>query len=310
MRKDKILAVVTGATASGKTAFSIGLAHKFNTEIVCADSRQIYKGMPVITACPTQSEKQLAKHHLVELLDIETDYNAGKFATDAQSILKSIWDVSSVAIMCGGSNLYVDAVTKGLHDAKAISAITRKRIQELYETSGLEALIAYLEILDNKAVDLIDAKNPRRVAHAIELILTEHKPLSEIYADSQANDENRGFKVIKFAIHHSREKLFGRINHRVDYMMNNGMMDEIEKFYPLRNKGYNALNSIGFNEMFAYKDGYFPLEQAVERMKKNTRVFAKKQLNYLKNESNVIMLPDDIDSAVDIACTKIYEILK
>lgn len=308
--KKPILAVVSGATASGKTAFSISLARALGTEIICADSRQIYRDMPVITAAPTSEERGLVPHHLAGILPVEQNISAGEYGRMARETMHDIFSrCGNIAVMCGGSALYVSAVTGSLHDVKEISPLSRQRICTLQASAGLEGLLAYLDILDPGARTLIDCRNPRRVAHAIELIEQTHRSLADIYSESKAGP-SLPFKVVRFAIERSRKELLARINHRVDIMVQSGLIEEARRFYPLKDRGYNSLQGIGFDEMFRCLSGEWTFEFALERMKKNTRVFAKKQLLLLRSEPETVMLPANPATALATALEKIENLRK
>lgn len=308
--KKPILAVVSGATASGKTAFSISLALALGTEIISADSRQIYRDMPVITAAPTSEERGLVPHHLAGILPVEQNISAGEYGRMARETMHDIFSrCGNIAVMCGGSALYVSAVTGSLHDVKEISPLSRQRICTLQASAGLEGLLAYLDILDPGARAIIDCRNPRRVAHAIELIEQNHRSLADIYSESKAGP-SLPFKVVRFAIERSREELFDRINHRVDIMVQSGLIEEARRFYPLKDRGCNSLQGIGFDEMFRCLSGEWTFEFALERMKKNTRVFAKKQLLLLRSEPETVMLPANPATALATALEKIENLRK
>lgn len=309
-KKKPILAVISGATASGKTAFSISLAKALKTEIICADSRQIYRDMPVITAAPSAEELAMVPHHLAGILPVERNISAGEYGRMAMEYMEGVMSRNDdIAVMCGGSALYVSAVTGTLHDVKEISPLSRSRICSIHSSSGLEGLLAYLDILDPEARGMIDCRNPRRVAHAIELIERHHCTLRKIY-DQSKRKKNLSFTIVRFAIERDREELFARINRRVDIMAQSGLIEEARKFYPLRDRGYNALRSIGFDEMFRYLSGEWTLDSAIERMKKNTRVFARKQLLLLRSRPETVMLPSDPGMALETALEKIENLRK
>lgn len=297
MQADNILVVVTGATASGKTSLAIALARHYGTEIISADSRQIYKDIPIGTAAPTAEERSRAFHHLVGTLGLDAYYSAARFEEDAMRILPSIWAKSRVAIVCGGSMMYIDALTKGIDDMPTVSDTTRRYVLDLLEQHGLEGVLAQLQIVDPAYYAEADRCNTRRIVHALEVSLQAGKPYSSFRTGAA---RQRPFTIIKLAIDRPREELFARINARVDSMLEAGL--EAEARAALTKGNYNSLNTVGYKEMAAYFSGKMDRETAVARIGKNTRVYAKKQLTWLKRDSNLIWLEpaDATDRAIAI----------
>lgn len=281
----KTLVIVTGPTASGKTGLAIEIAESLATEIVGADSRQIYKEMPVITAAPTPEERARVPHHLVGVLDPETYYSAACYEQDALRVLGEIWQRSDYAVMCGGSMMYIDAVTNGIDELPTVSERVRAEVLDLYQRGGLEALIERLGELDPEYLERVDRANPRRLIHAIEVSLEAGVPYSTLLTGRKVE---RDFRVVKLAIDYSREELFDRINRRVEAMEREGMEQEARRLYPRRH--LNSLNTVGFKEMFAYFDGKMDRATALSRVAKNTRVYAKKQLLWLSKDPSVVLL--------------------
>ncbi|MCH5222021.1 MAG: tRNA (adenosine(37)-N6)-dimethylallyltransferase MiaA [Muribaculaceae bacterium] len=292
---DNILVVVTGPTASGKTSLAIDLASRYGTEIISADSRQIYKDIPIGTAAPTEEERGRAFHHLVGILDLDDYYSAARFEADAMRLLPSIWAKSNVAVVSGGSMMYVDALTKGIDDMPTIDDATRQYVLNLLNQHGLEGVLAQLHIVDPQYYSIVDRCNTRRVVHALEVSLQAGKPYST-FRTGQA--QKRPFTIIKIAIEWQREKLFERINTRVAVMIEAGLEAEARAAFAKGN--FNSLNTVGYKELAAYFRGEMDRETAIARIAKNTRVYAKKQLTWLKRDPDIIWL--NPDNAFEQAC--------
>lgn len=285
-----LLIVITGATASGKTSLAIETARHLGCDIISADSRQVYRGMPIGTAAPTPAELAAVPHHLVGFLDPSDYYSASRFEVDALRLLDEQWRRSPVAIVAGGSMMYIDALTDGLDELPTISPEVRERVRDIQAQHGPEGLLAYLDNLDPATAATIDRANTRRVMHAIEICLQAGRPYSSLIGESRPP---RPFDILKVAIDMPRECLFDRINRRVDAMVAAGLVDEARRLYPLRH--LNALNTVGYKELFAHFDGTMPLDTAIARIAKNTRVYAKKQLTWLRRPGArpTVWLPAD-----------------
>lgn len=296
MEQMPILVVVTGPTASGKTELAIRLAEHYRTEIVSADSRQIFKDLPIGTAAPTQQERSRAFHHLVGTHELDAYYSASQFESDALSILTSIWAKNPVAVVCGGSMMYIDALCRGLDDMPTVSAGTRAYVLAMLEAHGLEGVLAQLEICDHDYWLQVDRNNTRRVVHAVEISLEAGVPYSSLRTGRVAK---RPFQIIKFAIGRSREDLFSRINARVDRMIADGLEDEARRAFARGN--FNSLNTVGYKEMAAYFRGEMDFDTAVARIAKNTRVYAKKQLTWMNRDPEIIRLAPSNAFAAAIA---------
>lgn len=280
-----LLIVVTGPTASGKTSLAIDLAETLGCEIVCADSRQVYRGLPIGTAAPTAAEQARVRHHLTEFLPLDAPYSAAAFEADAIALLPDLFGRHGTAVVCGGSMMYVDALVRGIDDMPTISPEVRERVLSFYREQGLGALLAWLEIIDPAMHAIVDRRNPKRVIHAIEITLQAGVPASQLRTGAT---KERPFRTIKFCIDRPREEMFARINARTDAMMAAGLLDEARAVYHLRE--LNSLNTVGYKELFAHFDGLMDLPTAVARIAKNTRVYAKKQLTWLARDPNVIRL--------------------
>lgn len=277
---------MTGPTGSGKTDLAISLAEHFGTEIVSADSRQVYRHIPIGTAMPSARQRAAVPHHLIDFLELDQYYSAAQFADDARAILAGLFAKGlRTAVMCGGSMLYVDAVTKGLDALPTVSAPVRRRIVELYEREGAGAIVELLRRVDPAYLEKADLANHKRLIHAAEVSVEAGVAYSSLLGQTKAE---LPYDVVTLMIDHPRHELFDRINRRVDAMMAAGWEEEARRVYPLRH--LNSLNTVGYKELFAMFDGTMPREIAIPRIAKNTRVYAKKQLTWLKRNPEVIRL--------------------
>lgn len=278
-----IVDIVTGPTASGKTAAAIDLAEKLGCEIISADSRQIFRGIPITTACPSAEELARVKHHLVQELELTDYYSAARFEEDA---LLLIADMESRGlnrvVVCGGSMMYISALINGLDELPTITDAVRNETLLFFQQEGIEGVRNELRRLDPEYLAQADPNNHRRLIHALEIIRQSGQKVSNLRTGRR---KQRPFEIRMTILAPERSELFDRINRRVDRMVENGMVDEAASVYPLRR--LNALNTVGFKELFAYFDGTWDLTTAIERIKKNTRVYAKKQLTYLKSNLNI-----------------------
>lgn len=281
----RTLVIVTGPTGSGKTELAIEIAESLHTEIVSADSRQIYRGIPIGTAVPSATQLARVRHHLIECLDLDQYYSAACFEEDALRILDTIWKNNDFAVMCGGSMMYIDAVTKGIDNLPTILPEIRDKALKIYTDGGIPALIDTLRNLDPEYLAMCDLKNHRRLAHAIEISMQAGVPYSSL---RNGLIKHRPFRIIKFAINHPRDILFTRINMRVEAMIEAGLEEEARKVFHMRH--LNSLNTVGYKELFAMMDGLMTREIAIPRIAKNTRVYAKKQLLWLSKDPSVILL--------------------
>lgn len=289
-----LLVVVTGPTASGKTELAIRLAERFGTEIVSADSRQIFRDLPIGTAAPSQEERSRAFHHLVGTHSLDAYYSASLFAENAENILKRIWEYNRIGIVCGGSMMYIDALVNGIDDMPTVSESTRAYVLSLLEEHGLEGVLAQLRICDPAYYEEVDKANTRRVVHALEICLQAGVPYSTFRTGTK---KERPFEVLKFAIDMPREVLFERINMRVLRMMEAGLIEEARA--AMKQGNFNSLNTVGYKELVPYFSGEVGIETTIARIQKNTRVYAKKQLTWLRRDPSVIWL--DYENAFAIA---------
>ncbi|AJR04050.1 tRNA (adenosine(37)-N6)-dimethylallyltransferase MiaA [Siansivirga zeaxanthinifaciens] len=280
---NKYLISVVGPTAIGKTDLSIKLANHFNTEIISADSRQFFKEMQIGTAAPSQEELAAAKHHFIHHKSIEDQYNVGAFEKDALNCLNKLYKTHDVVVMVGGSGLYVDAVTKGLDDFPDVNPDIRASLNTNLELHGISVLQEQLKSLDPLAYKTIAIDNPHRVIRALEICIGTKKPYSSFLNKEKIN---RPFKTITVTLTANRDIIYERINRRVDVMMQEGLLEEVKALLPYKN--LNALNTVGYKELFNYLDGEWPLDFAISEIKKNSRRFAKRQLTWFKKEEQAL----------------------
>lgn len=281
--KDKYLISIVGPTAIGKTSLSIKLANYFNTEIISADSRQFYKEMQIGTAAPTTEELSQAKHHFIHHKSIEDNYNVGTFEKEAIAKLDHLYKKHDVVVMVGGSGLYVDAVTKGLDYFPDVDKSIRERLNLALVEDGIEALQLQLKTLDIETYNTIAIDNPQRVIRALEICIGGGKP----YSSFLNKDKNkRNFKTITVGLTAEREIIYNRINRRVDIMIAEGQLEEAKSL--IEKKHLNALNTVGYKELFNYFKGEWLLDFAIEEIKKNSRRFAKRQLTWFKRNTHTI----------------------
>ncbi|MDO4510707.1 MAG: tRNA (adenosine(37)-N6)-dimethylallyltransferase MiaA [Bacteroidales bacterium] len=276
------LIVITGPTGVGKTRVAIDVARHLGCEIINADSRQIFRGIPIGTAAPTAEEQALVKHHFVAFKNLDEYYSAAQFETDVMALLPQFWAKGNYAVMCGGSMMYVDAVCKGIDIVPDISDEIRAEAKRQLAEEGLEPMLAELERLDPEYYAIVDRKNPKRIVHALEVC----RQTGQTYTSFRTGKKKeRPFRIIKIGLNMDRADLFDRINRRVDAMMEEGFVEEARSVEHLRH--HNSLNTVGFKEMMAYFDGTMDFVTARERMKKNTRVYAKKQLTWYAKDSEI-----------------------
>ena len=279
------LIVIGGPTAVGKTAYAIETAKKFHTSIISADSRQFYKEMRIGTAFPSEEELAAVKHYFVGHLSIGQDYSISKFEQDVLKLLPTLFAENPVVVMTGGSGLYLDAVCKGIDDLPDPDLNIRQQVIELFENEGIEALRRRLRHLDPVFYNTNDLANHKRMMRALEVCLQTGKPYSELLTQSS---KKRDFEIQRYYLNRPREVLFDRINRRVDQMIADGLLAEAQSLY--QHKGTNALNTVGYKEMFDYMEGKMTMEEAVEKIKVNTRRYAKRQITWFKREYEEILL--------------------
>ncbi len=297
---DKTLIVITGPTAVGKTQLCLDIARHFDIPIINADSRQIYKELSIGTAKPTDAEMQGIKHYFVGTLSLHDYYSASIFEQQVLELLDRLFLTSDYALISGGSMMYIDAVCDGIDDIPTIDDITREKMKKRLDEEGLERLCEELQRLDPDYYEIVDRKNPKRVVHALEICTMTGKTYTSF---RKREKKIRPFRIIKIGLNRDREELYHRINIRVDQMMQQGLLKEAENVYRL--KDLNALNTVGYKEIFNYLEGRWPLEEAVERIKGNTRRYARKQLTWYKKDPNILWFhPDQKEEIINYILSK------
>ena len=293
MAKNKTLIVIAGPTAIGKTALAITLAQYFSTEIISADSRQFFKEMSIGTAKPHADELAAAYHHFIDSHSINTFFSTGDFEKQALEVLDEIFTRHDLAIMVGGSGLYLDAVTKGLDSLPDTDMEIRNQLNMLFETEGLEPIRAQLAAADPEYYEKVDQSNPQRMIRGLEFFLSTGKKVSSFLTNSK---KERPFNIIKIGLNMERPQLYERINHRVDLMLQEGLLDEVKSLTAY--KELNALKTVGYAELFDYLDGAITFETAVDKIKQNTRRFAKRQLTWFRRDDQINWFTPDQSAEV------------
>ena len=289
----KTLVVITGPTAVGKTALTIELAQHYGIPIINADSRQIYRELKIGTAAPSDEQLQQAPHLFVGTKSIDDYYNASMYEQEVLSYIKE--SSSPIELLSGGSMMYIDAVCNGIDDIPTVREDIREEMKRRYKEEGLEALCEELKQLDPEHYAIVDRQNYRRVIHALEICHQTGKTYTSFRTQQK---KERPFHIIKIGLNRDREELYQRINQRVDQMMADGLLDEVKGLVKKRHT--NALNTVGYKELFDYLDGRWPLEEAVERIKGNTRRYARKQLTWYKRDKDMRWFhPDDIQDILN-----------
>lgn len=281
MSRVPTLIMITGPTASGKSALAVDVAQRLGTEIVSADSRQVYRGIPIVTAMPTAEERARVRHHLVDMLPLDAYYSAAEFERDALRVAGGLLESRGVAVAVGGSMLYVDALCHGIDALPTVSDAVREGLRREHERLGDEWLLDELRRLDPEYYDTVDRRNTKRVFHAVEIIREAGVTYTSLRTGAR---RERDFRIVKVLLEAPREILFDRINRRVDAMVADGLEEEAGGVYHLRH--LNSLNTVGLKEMFAMFDGTMDRHTAIERIKKNTRVYAKKQMTWRRGDTS------------------------
>ena len=290
---------ILGPTAIGKTSLSIKIANYYQTEIISADSRQFFKEMKIGTAVPEIEELKAAPHHFIQHISVENDYSVGDFEKEAIQKLEDVFKEKQLVVMVGGSGLYIKAVTEGLDDFPDVDPEIRQNLNSHLEKDGIDWLQKKLFVLDPEYYKNADVQNPHRLIRALEICIATGKPFSSFLNQDK---ENRNFKTINIGLTADREMIYERINQRVDIMIENGLVEEAKALYPQRN--LNALNTVGYKELFKYFDGDWDLETAISEIKKNTRRFAKRQLTWFRKDDTIKWFeynqnPEDIFDYID-----------
>lgn len=291
----KTLIVIVGPTGVGKTELCLKVAEAFGTVIVNADSRQIFKEIPVGTAAPTIAERRRIRHFFVGNLHIDQYYNASMFENDVIALLDTLFKEKDYVIMSGGSMMYVDAVCNGIDDIPTVDTATRSKVMREYEEKGLDYICGRLEELDPEYYSIVDKRNPKRVIHAVEICLSTGRTYTSFRINAK---KDRPFNIIKVGLTLDREQLYERIDGRVDRMVADGLIQEAEKMYPYRN--LNSLNTVGYKELFDYFDGKCTLEEAVFRIKCDTHKYCRKQLTWFKRDKDIHWFsPNNVEEIIN-----------
>ena len=294
MASDQTLIVIAGPTAIGKTALAIRLAQHFSTEIISADSRQFFREMEIGTAKPSAEELAAAPHHFINSHSIQTLFSTGDFEVQALKLIGELFTKKNVLIMVGGSGLYIDAVCKGLDEMPETDLDIRVQLNQLVAAEGLDPIRKQLSELDPEYYQQVDQSNPQRMIRGLEFFLSTGRKLSSFFTNSK---KQRPFKILKIGLNIDRSLLYERINRRVDQMMEKGLLNEVRGLQQYRH--CNALNTVGYSELFAHLDGQITLAEAVDKIKQNTRRFAKRQLTWFrKDDSTSWFEPDQTDAII------------
>ncbi len=281
----KYLITVVGPTGIGKTSLSIELAEKYKTDIISADSRQVYKELNIGTAKPSRAELKKATHHFIGFRSIHDVYNAGKFERDVVQKLKDIYKQQDVAIMAGGSGLYIKAVLEGIDEYPDITKDIRNRLKKEFEQKGIAYLQQELKRMDPKYYEKVDTSNHHRIIRALEVCIATEKPFSSFHKKADVTGRLKKFEPILIGLNMEREELYHKINERTDKMIQAGLVKEAKKLYPFRS--LNALQTVGYQELFDHFDGKCSLEDAIELIKQNTRKYAKRQLSWFRQDKSI-----------------------
>lgn len=285
------LIVLIGPTGVGKTELSLKIAENYHTEIISADSRQLYADLKIGTAAPTREQLERVRHHFVGTLQLTDYYSAAQYEADVLNTLNQLFQIHSVVLLTGGSMMYVDAVCKGIDDIPTVDRETRELMIHRYETEGLERLCAELKLLDPEYYNIVDLKNPKRVVHALEICYMTGKTYTSFRTRS---NKKRPFHILKIGLKRDREELYERINRRVDQMIDEGLVEEARSVYPYRH--LNSLNTVGYKEIFNYLDGTWTLPFAIEKIKQNSRIYSRKQMTWFKRDADIAWFhPDETD---------------
>ena len=290
----KTLIVIAGPTASGKTAFSIKLAKALNTVIISADSRQFYKEMSIGTAAPTHEELLQVKHYFIHNISIKDKYDVADYEREVLQLLDELFKTHDQVIMTGGSGLFIDAVCNGIDEMPDVEPEVRQKVETMLQIGGIDALSKELQKLDSEYFSIVDKQNPRRLQRALEVCYQTGQPFSSFRTGTAIK---RDFEIKKFALLWDRQELIERIDRRVDMMMEQGLLEEAKSLYPMRQ--LNALNTVGYKELFSYFDGDCTLEEAVEQIKIHTRQYAKRQMTWLRRDTSYHWITlDDFDTVL------------
>lgn len=297
------LIVIVGPTGSGKTSLSIDIARHYSAPIISTDSRQVYRGMAIGTAQPSAEELATAEHHFIADREIFDDFNCGRYEQEALARLEELFSKHDVVVAVGGSGLYIQALCDGLDALPEADDELRQELKHRLENEGIESLVAQLRELDEKYVEEVDVYNPQRIVRALEVCLVSGRPYSELRRGSVAQ---RNFDIIKVGTEMDREVLYDRINRRVDIMLRDGLLSEVEALLPHRH--LNSLQTVGYREFFDYFDGKCSLEESVELVKRNSRRYAKRQMTWFRRDESIAWFsPERVEEIIEYIDSKILQ---
>lgn len=280
--KTKTLLVILGPTGVGKTELSLQIAEHFGSPIISADSRQIYRDIPICTAAATPAQQERVRHYFVGTHALDEKFSAAQFEIETMSLLERLFTELDTVVMTGGSMMYIDAVVKGIDDMPDVDPYIRASVREQYEISGLEPLLAQLRLLDPDYYARVDKRNTQRVIHGVEMCLSTGRPFSSFHTGAR---KERPFRIVQIGLQRDRQELYGRIDKRVQQMLDDGLEAEARRVFPMRH--LNSLNTVGMKEMFMYFEGQYTLEQAQERICHNTHIYSKKQMTWFKRDKEI-----------------------
>lgn len=280
--KTKTLLVILGPTGVGKTELSLQIAEHFGSPIISADSRQIYRDIPICTAAATPAQQARVRHYFVGTHALDEKFSAAQFEIETMALLERLFTELDTVVMTGGSMMYIDAVVKGIDDMPDVDPYIRASVREQYEKSGLEPLLAQLRLLDPDYYARVDKRNTQRVIHGVEMCLSTGRPFSSFHTGAR---KERPFRIVQIGLQRERQELYGRIDKRVQQMLDDGLEAEARRVFPMRH--LNSLNTVGMKEMFMYFEGQYTLEQAQERICHNTHIYSKKQMTWFKRDKEI-----------------------
>ena len=280
--KTKTLLVILGPTGVGKTELSLQIAEHFGSPIISADSRQIYRDIPICTAAATPAQQARVRHYFVGTHALDEKFSAAQFEIETMALLERLFTELDTVVMTGGSMMYIDAVVKGIDDMPDVDPYIRASVREQYEISGLEPLLAQLRLLDPDYYARVDKRNTQRVIHGVEMCLSTGRPFSSFHTGAR---KERPFRIVQIGLQRERQELYGRIDKRVQQMLDDGLEAEARRVFPMRH--LNSLNTGGMKEMFMYFEGQYTLEQAQERICHNTHIYSKKQMTWFKRDKEI-----------------------
>lgn len=285
----KRLIVILGPTGVGKTELCIQVAKHIGSPIINADSRQVFAELPIGTAAPTAQQQAQVKHYFVGNLHIDNYYSASMFESDVMALLNQLFKSHDTVLMSGGSMMYIDAVCDGIDDIPTVDEDTREEVKHMYEEKGLDFVCNMLKKLDPEYYDIVDRKNYKRIVHALEICLSTGKTYTSFRKNKK---KTRPFAITKIGLNRERSELYARIDQRVDQMIADGLLKEAQAVYP--HKGLNALNTVGYKEMFDYMEGKCTLEEAIFKLKCNTHKYCRKQITWFKRDQSIVwFMPND-----------------